>query len=362
MDFAKMDGKKPIEIEFSKKLGWAVALVANVFLITFLEGKAIHGAFFVLRAAELWMLITLIEQKVLQQKQVVRFILIGMLIQLVWATAQWVHNGSLGLLRLGESILGPDIPGVAKIDLADGTKHIRAYGSFLHPNSLAAYLVILLSLTWSHLKKESRWFWMALVAWGLWITGSLAAWVAAATGILVLMGQRIERLKPHRKKCFVIAIIAVISVNIGWLIANPSLQSSDASIVERQAQISMSRSMALAHPLGIGLNEFTLRMAEFSQKTLEPWQHVPVHNVYYLVLNEWGIQGLILLGILIALVTQRLKPEHAAPWLLVLLLASMDHLLLTSWTGMMVLAVVGHTARPRRGSGISPLSQCKPSS
>ena len=47
----------------------------------------------------------------------------------------------MGFWFLGESILGPEIPGVAKIVVAGG-KILRAYGTFPHPNILAAFLLL----------------------------------------------------------------------------------------------------------------------------------------------------------------------------------------------------------------------------
>ncbi len=46
----------------------------------------------------------------------------------------------------GESIIGPQIPGVAKI-LVDGDKIIRAYGTFPHPNVLGGFLVFTILIT-----------------------------------------------------------------------------------------------------------------------------------------------------------------------------------------------------------------------
>jgi len=46
----------------------------------------------------------------------------------------------------GESIIGPQIPGVAKITV-DGEKIIRAYGTFPHPNILGGFLIFTLLIT-----------------------------------------------------------------------------------------------------------------------------------------------------------------------------------------------------------------------
>jgi len=68
-------------------------------------------------------------------------IILNGLFQSLLEITQFIHNGSLGLRILGESILGSNIDGVAKI-LINGEKHIRVYGTFPHPNILAGFLLI----------------------------------------------------------------------------------------------------------------------------------------------------------------------------------------------------------------------------
>lgn len=68
-------------------------------------------------------------------------VILNGLFQSLMGIAQFIHNSSLGFSLLGESIIGPNIDGVAKI-LISGEKHIRAYGTFPHPNILAGFLLI----------------------------------------------------------------------------------------------------------------------------------------------------------------------------------------------------------------------------
>ena len=53
---------------------------------------------------------------------------------------------SIGLSFLGESLIAPNIPGVAKI-VFHGERYIRAYGLFPHPNILGGYLLLSIILT-----------------------------------------------------------------------------------------------------------------------------------------------------------------------------------------------------------------------
>jgi len=72
-----------------------------------------------------------------------------------------------------------------------------------------------------------------------------------------------------------------------------------------------------------------------------PWEFQPVHNTYFLILNEVGIQGLILLLMfLLALFDLYWKDGKAIPVFVLLFLAPFDHFLWDSWVGIMLIALV----------------------
>ena len=62
------------------------------------------------------------------------------------AICQFLLQSSLGFTFLKESVIAPNIPGVAKMSILDHTI-IRSYGLFPHPNILAGFLGITLILT-----------------------------------------------------------------------------------------------------------------------------------------------------------------------------------------------------------------------
>lgn len=67
-------------------------------------------------------------------------IFLGVLNSLI-GIGQFLLQHSVGLFWLRESLIGPDIPGVAKI-IIGGQKYIRIYGLFPHPNILAGFLLL----------------------------------------------------------------------------------------------------------------------------------------------------------------------------------------------------------------------------
>ena len=70
------------------------------------------------------------------------------LIQSLLAVSQYfLQHSVFGSKWLGEIVLSPELPGVAKI-VVDGEKIMRAYGTFPHPNILAGFLLVTIFLSW----------------------------------------------------------------------------------------------------------------------------------------------------------------------------------------------------------------------
>src|SRR3989338_9422288 len=69
-------------------------------------------------------------------------ILAGGLFQSLIAIAQFLKQSAIGLRFLGESVIAPDMEGVAVFYNSVGEKVMRAYGTTPHPNILAAYLLL----------------------------------------------------------------------------------------------------------------------------------------------------------------------------------------------------------------------------
>ncbi|KKU34912.1 MAG: hypothetical protein UX48_C0022G0014 [Candidatus Azambacteria bacterium GW2011_GWB1_46_27] len=67
------------------------------------------------------------------------FLFSSAVFQALLADWQWHNQSSIGLKLLGESVLDPNLAGVAKLDIPNA-KLIRPYGTFPHPNILAAFL------------------------------------------------------------------------------------------------------------------------------------------------------------------------------------------------------------------------------
>jgi O-antigen ligase len=281
-------------------------------------------------------LFSLIVYRLFHKKHWIQFLIMAIiangLIQSFIAIAQFISNSSIGFHILGESILGPNIDGVAKIFI-NGMKHIRAYGTLPHPNILAGFLVIPLFLVANFIKKGHRlslltengeptvthetlldrfplwlcWLVGTILAFGFTSTVSRSAFLAIFLTLLFSTmfhcfrfgDKRFDLLVNMKQlKCFsssqlfiaLTAGIALLSLATFLALTCTSI-NSDQSLIERRQYSNVSYETIFEHPIrGIGLGQFVFN--EYAKyPNLDSWQYQPVHNLYLLIFSELGIVG-----------------------------------------------------------------------
>lgn len=214
--------------------------------------------------------------------------------------AQFVLQSSIGLGKLGEPVMNPQVPGIAKIDWQNA-KFIRPYGTFPHTNVLAGAIVFALFAAMNVFQKSLRSIMLFTLFFGtaLILTFSRSAWLGFL--IALILSFVFTRVK-HRLVIFgsiFLVIAGVLFTQIQGPVVNRILGSDGQSSVERELYMNISKNMFLEHPFGVGLGNFTLQMTNFTQQKLAPWVIQPVHNVYMLIANELGILGLLLILLLV---------------------------------------------------------------
>ena len=236
--------------------------------------------------------------------------------------AQFLNNGSVGLHFLGESIVSQNLPGVAKIVIA-GEKHIRAYGTFPHPNVMAGFLLIPVFLLVSSLlfrtrqaqgvseKVSHETFFsgiprkgaivsLAVVSLGFFLTFSRSAFLGLFFGLLALFlvnfKSKFACFKPLQRRVFYIKVflLLLLIICVSFVLLRNTSLFSRQSLAERNFYGNVSRATISEHPIfGIGIGQSVF--SEFKNyPDLEGWQYQPVHNVYLLIFSELGAIGLIL--------------------------------------------------------------------
>lgn len=328
--------------------GWAILelFLLNAVVVSFLSGTGALSLFLVWRLLEVSMVYALIRHELLPIKRAVQILLGGFLLQLLWGFIQWRLNNGLGLKWLGENIIGPDVKGVAKLDLPDGSKQIRAYGSFLHPNILAAYLTVVFFIGWDFLKAHARLFWFALLALGLYVTHSRTAMVAATTGLALLMFFAFAKTRG-RRSITLLFLVGLVGLNIIMWVSPDYVAFKELALQERGVQIEITRDMLTENPWGVGTRGFTLAMERYADRILLPWEFQPVHNTYFLLMAEVGLQGFLIFLLGALYLWFRKKPEPYVPLLVILLMATMDHFWWDSFAGLVLLGLVAGMYRLR---------------
>lgn len=252
------------------------------------------------------------------------------ILESVIAFLQFCLQSSAGLKFLGEPYLPGFLQsagdfllknpaGLANINIY-GAKLVRAYGTFPHPNVLAAFLLLALF--------SFYYFWMitpaigpkltpevrrgiknrvlisvgiSVVALGLVLTFSRSAWLIAIvmTALLTLW----VFVKREKKKALTFAAVTVIAAGI-WaanlnslIFPRAQVTLSEPSVTYRLTYNEMALDLIKNNPLGVGLGNqvfYSVQNQVYQKFGMDKlWQWQPVHNIYLLMASEIGVLGLI---------------------------------------------------------------------
>lgn len=338
-------------------LGGLFVFIITILLSVLVANDKVIAFMYFLKCLELAAFIMLVFRGFISRDEIIKVFYFAVGIQLLIGFVQFLFQRDLGLAILGESRIGPDILNVAKLNLA-GEKIVRAYGTLAHANIFGGVVFVAMGLSIQGLNKQLlpiKLAWIFFLAIGLLISFSRSAWLALIVYLLVIAAQ--QSVKIHWKK-FVLALVSMIFVlvvfNLHQLLLNRIIDFSWQAWEERGLFSETALSILRDNWWGIGAQNFVLEMPKYALHSLSPWLYQPVHNVFLLALVEFGIQGLLaLLIFLISIVAvlfeamRRLLKNERYFWsnyfaLLagLLLLGSFDHYLLTSFQGMVLVALV----------------------
>lgn len=243
-------------------------------------------------------------------KRIAQVVIASGFIQSIIVFGQFINQKSLGLRFLTESPIGIEVSGIAKI-MFDGMKIIRPYGTFLHPNILAAFLLLcifLLYYRWldgeySVAKNCFSCFIYCSLFFALWLTFSRTAIIACLVASLVYFNfifwhARETNNKALKQKLFLIFLTFVLCclffVSLAWPEVSHRfiISMGEQAVGLRLAYNEIAFFIISQYPwLGIGLGNFTWEIAQIFN-LLQSWMHQPVHNVYLLISSEVGLIGL----------------------------------------------------------------------
>ena len=239
----------------------------------------------------------------------------------ILAMAQFIKGGTIGLWILGERSFTLSTPGIAKFDFY-GLEFLRPYGTFPHPNVLAAFCVIVVLLV-------PRIVTFVPAAAAIFLTVSRTAILAGTVSAM-------WRLKKKIKIIFLILLVALLPIL--YTRFSSAFNFDILSFVRREEQAEIAIKMWSQSPLfGEGLNNFI--PAASDQLLSGPSRFLqPVHNIFLLVLSETGLIGLI--GLISLIGYPIWKRRLLSIWLVIIFLGMFDHYFLTLPQGYRLLFLV----------------------
>ncbi|MDQ3007188.1 MAG: O-antigen ligase family protein, partial [Chloroflexota bacterium] len=253
---------------------------------------------------------------------------------------------------------GPFTPserGVSVVQLADGLRILRAYGTTPHPNILGGFaLLSLLGPTSLFLaNKKANYAALILLSLGIILmalTFSRSAWLGLIVFIMILI---LKSKHLERRRVFLLVATSVLTIILTLYplrelvftrISNSPVQTEQLSNHGRSWLNEQAVDSILLHPFtGVGIGAFIL---ELGKNALPGASIEPVHNILLLAGAELGIFGLILVcGLFISILLSNLKVQTPESILASAMLAGLgmisffDHYLWSLAPGRLMLAV-----------------------
>jgi O-antigen ligase len=295
------------------------------------------------------------------------------LLQGIIAIGQFINQGDLGLVELGELPLDPIYQGVSVI-FARERPWLRAYGLTAHPNLLGAILTALLLLLLPTVVRSQGWrriTWYAtflIGLTGLILTFSRGAGLGFLAGLLTWLllrdwqpdskGRiipRLSNLQPLIAKYLKFILPLLLFVPLLWIYSDLFLSrlthldapSEAQSLSQRVDDARLALQLIAENPLtGVGLGSYTDVAKEINPDAAR------VHNVLLLVTAELGLPGLLLLLwlLLSPFAFRPLRAPAIAPWVAMLVIGLFDTTLwLTSnWQTAVLFALLAANLQRHR--------------
>lgn len=334
--FFKENFKKIPKIFFQSRYLVGAILVFNFYLI-FSSFIRINESFI-----PLWKTLKIVEFSLLaicakstfEKKNVYQWTGKILLFSIIWETllvfGEFFLQRSLGLWFLGERAFDSTTVSIAHTQIF-GKFLLRPYGTFPHPNVLAAFLVIALIFVNKQLFSKINPF--KLIA--IFLTfGALVA-VYSQAAFLAISLALITLAKSFKQ--VLIGSVALIVIILFFL--KTLTDNQLASIAERLLLGEVALDITLKNPLfGVGSGNFILELARFNISEISQVRLLqPVHNVFLLTLAENGLLSLLLLALILMLIFKRVNSKEKLTLATVLLIfASLDHFFWTLHQGQML--------------------------
>lgn len=255
--------------------------------------------------------------------------------QAILAIFQVVLGKTIGFWILGERSFSLSTPNIARFNFF-GQIFLRAYGTFPHPNVLAAFMVIVMPLL-TTLKRTNL---------NIFLGGIATLLSFSRGGVVVFFIELFFIFKKYPLVFFVFILGLLPFIAVRFI----SLINFDViSLIQREELINVSLvAFSTSFLNGVGLNNFInfVATSELISGNLRFLQ--PVHNIFLLTLAETGLVGFLgflsLVSFPVFYLFKKRKEVFSKTllfsWLTIFFLGLLDHYFLTLPQGQRLLFLV----------------------
>lgn len=354
----KMHFKK----EYSKPLYFVVLLFVSVFLsYIFSTNLNVTIVYSMHLLFALFLFILLLEKNISSKLAITGFVA-GLILPSIFGIIQVLTGSAFSSTILGLATHNANTLGDAVIQLNDGTRMLRAYGSFPHPNIFGGFLavgIVSIFSLWKDAKTKSAIIALgsigALFSVALFLTWSRSAWLGLLLALIVgFIAWKVRPTSLARKLVIPVAGVFIASIFVLSFGLNISVRPLSNSQFETRSTTERAQQYEEFIPtvgnrfiLGLGPGTYPWAVAKVFPGR-EWWEYQPIHNVPFLIIGEIGILGLfcvMLWSSSIDRINFRRFPNRDAVTAfmmgnIVLVIIFLDHYIWSSWPGLALIAFV----------------------
>ncbi len=336
---------KNLRIGIKKIISLNPVLVSLLFLIIlasiFFSHTPLLGLYFLLKIFEILFLIVVLFLDKKSFLSAINFLSLSILIESAIAIIQFAKQSSIGgpLYFLGERNFNVLTPNIANAAIG-GNLILRPYGTFPHPNVLAAFLLISISILFLEgLQKGKRFIQITILIGSLTLLLTMSRIPIIIYIFFLMLYLLKQKFKDYRLPLFIISgsflFFLLTSLHLRFLI-----NLNDESFTQRASLLQSSINMILKNPIfGVGLNNFLPTLPSY-QKSQGFFSIQPVHNVLILIASEIGIIAALIVSYLFFLIFKKTNREGKVILSIFLALSFFDHYFLTIQQGQLLLGMV----------------------
>ena len=248
--------------------------------------------------------------------------------------------------------LTPQFSGASVVQLADGARWLRAYGTLPHPNILGGFALVFLAAPVTFFLVQAKRKTITLMVFAvtmilLELTFSRSAWLGLGVFALIILFhfRRFERKRLITLGLTSLLCLLILIIPLRQLfftrVGDDQTQTEQVSTYTRLWLIERTWEIIQGHPLlGVGIGNYSLAL---SQHVEDFYDIEPVHNTPMLIMSELGIGGMVLLIGLAAAIGKKVMPSrHPVAIILsgtlvaLLVISFFDHYLWTLAPGRML--------------------------